>query len=173
VTQTSTLTGPAAANTVFSGMRFVSGRMPSGGVDFAGATVSIAIGGAETSLVLNASAQFRIKSRAPDGTLADFLIVGPTGEFGGSTVQVTASDPAPSLTVPAGHRLVVDVELAPATAGGGNLSPSAGRNCAVAYNNAGASEAYVEFSNTVAPKAEGEPDDSGGGVRPRGLWMGM
>jgi hypothetical protein len=52
VTQTSTLTGPAAANTVFSGMRFVSGRMPSGGVDFAGATVSIAIGGAETSLVL-------------------------------------------------------------------------------------------------------------------------
>jgi hypothetical protein len=59
--------------------------VPSGGVDFAGATVSIAIGGAETSLVLNASARFRIMSRAPDGTLTDFLVVGPAGEFGGST----------------------------------------------------------------------------------------
>jgi hypothetical protein len=172
-TQSSTLAGPAAANTVFPGMRFVSGRMPSGGVDFAGATVSIAIGGAETSLVLNASAQFRIGSRAPGDTLADFLLVGPTGEFGGSTIQVTASDPAPSLALPADHRLVLDVELAPATAGGGTLNPSAGRNCAVAYNNAGASEAYVEFSNTFAPKAEGDPDEDGGGAGPRGLWMGM
>ena len=73
-TQTSTLTGPAAANTVFPGMRFVSGRMPSGGVDFAGATVSIAIGGSETSPPLNAAAQFRIRSRAPDGAFADFLV---------------------------------------------------------------------------------------------------
>ena len=172
-TQTSTLAGPAPANTLFPGMRFVSGRMPTGGVDFAGATVSIAVGGSETSLVLNAAAQFRIRSRAPDGALADFLLVGPTGEFGGSTVQVTASDPAPGPALPADHRLVLDVELAPATAGGGTLNPAAGRNCAVAYNNAGASEAYVEFSNTFAPKAEGEPDEGTGGASSRGLWMGM
>jgi hypothetical protein len=154
-------------------MRFVSGRMPSGGVDFAGATVSVAIGGSETSLVLNASAQFRIRRRAPDGALADFLVVGPTGEFGGSTIQVTASDPASGLALPADHRLVVDVELAPATAGGGNLNPSAGRNCAVAYNNAGPNEAYVELSNTFALKAEGDPDEDGGGASLRGLWLGM
>jgi hypothetical protein len=122
---------------------------------------------------LNASAQFRIKSRAPDGTLTDFLLVGLTGEFGGSTVQVTASDPAPNITIAADHRLVLDVELAPTTAAGGTLNPSAGRNCAVAYNNAGANEAYVEFPNTFAPKAEGEPDEGGGGTGPRGLWMGM
>jgi hypothetical protein len=174
-TQTSTLTGPAPANTLFPGMRFVSGRMPSGGVDFAGATVSIAIGGSETSLVLNAAAQFRIRSHAPDGALADFLLVGPTGEFGGSTVQVTASDPAPGLALPADHRLVIDVELAPATAGGGTLDPAAGRNCTVAYNATGASEAYVEFSNTFALKVEGDPDEGegGGAGSPRGLWLGM
>jgi hypothetical protein len=155
-------------------MRFVSGRMPSGGVDFTGATVSVAIGGAETSLVLNASAQFRIKSRARDGTLTDFLVVGPTGEFGGSTVQATASDPAPSLALAADHRLVVDVELAPTTAGGGTLNPSAGRNCAVAYNATGVAEAYVEFSNDYTLKAEGDPDEgNGGSASARGLWMGM
>jgi hypothetical protein len=141
-------------------------------VDFTGATVSIGIGGSETSLVLNASAQFRIKGRAPDGVLTDFLLVGPTGEFGGSTIQVTASDPAPSLALPADHRLVVDVELAPTTAGGGNLYPSIGRNCTVAYNNTGANEAYTEFSNTFTLKAEGDPDDGGSGGM-RGLWLGM
>jgi hypothetical protein len=172
-TQTSTLTGPASATTLFPGMRFVSGRMPSGGVDFTGATVSIAIGGSETSLVLNASAQFRLRTRAPDGALADFLLAGPTGEFGGSTIQATASDPAPVLTLPADHRLVLDVELAPTTAGGGTLNPAAGRNCTVAYNHTGANEAYVEFSNTFAPKAEGESDEGAGGASPRSLWIGM
>jgi hypothetical protein len=34
--------------------------MPSGGVDFAGATVSIAIGGSETSLVLTMAAYGRL-----------------------------------------------------------------------------------------------------------------
>jgi hypothetical protein len=100
-------------------------------------------------------------------------VVGPIAEFGGSTIQVTASDPAPSLALPADHRLVVDVELAPTTAGGGVLNPSAGRNCTVAYNNTGANEAYVEFSITFAPKAEGDPDEGGGAGRPRGLWLGM
>jgi hypothetical protein len=68
---------------------------------------------------------------------------------------------------------MVDIELAPTTAGGGTLNPAAGRNCTVAYNATGAAEAYVEFSNTFAPKAEGEPDEGGGGAGLRGLWMGM